>query len=146
MFCNHFSGSIYQSNLRQLWFMQNKIARVIAGVKLRGTLCPYMNTCKTGWFWTRVWLGTNQINFLFSYYTLPQHHHANIFNIKVIQNLLLQKGGMGNSTIHNKYFVHELFVMRVDIGVFIIVNVLSPQPGTHILPSKILCHFNQSLS
>ena len=36
-YCNHIWGNIYQSNLKQLCVTQNKIVRVIAGVKLRQT-------------------------------------------------------------------------------------------------------------
>ena len=39
-YCNHIWGNIYQSNLKQLCVTQNKIVRVIAGVKPRGSAEP----------------------------------------------------------------------------------------------------------
>ena len=39
-YCNHIWGYIYQSNLRQLCVMQNKIVRVIVGVKPREGAIP----------------------------------------------------------------------------------------------------------
>ena len=39
-YCNHIWGNIYQSNLRQLCVTQNKIMRVIAGVKSRESALP----------------------------------------------------------------------------------------------------------
>ena len=39
-YCNHIWGNIYQSNLRQLCVTQNKIMRVIAGVKPRESAMP----------------------------------------------------------------------------------------------------------
>ena len=39
-YCNHIWGNIYQSNLKQLCVTQNKIVRVIAGVKPRESAEP----------------------------------------------------------------------------------------------------------
>ena len=41
-YCNHIWGNIYQSNLKRLCVLQNKIVRIIAGVKPRESAGHYM--------------------------------------------------------------------------------------------------------